>query len=112
MNFIHQPGAEKRVIDFTTAFAEEAFYFPLFAKPAQGKIKVEFLFAANLYFISQRTETAEPGFGCASGSKDNDGRKMVFKDLRVWTNCAGPTNHHAQIIFCQSVFETHLTIFG
>ncbi len=34
MHLSHQPGAEKGIVDFTTTFAEQAFYLPLPAQPA------------------------------------------------------------------------------
>ena len=43
MNFIHQTGAEQRVVQFAAAFAQKPFHAPFRAQPAQRCTEIDFV---------------------------------------------------------------------
>ena len=50
VQFVDQAGAEKGVVQFAAAFAEQSFYFPFFAQPLKRFAKIYFARAENFYF--------------------------------------------------------------
>jgi len=61
MQFVHQAGPEQGVIQPAAAFAEQAFDTPFPAQPAKCLAEIDFLPAANFYFIRQGPQLAAAG---------------------------------------------------
>jgi hypothetical protein len=83
MQFIHQTGAEQGIVQAAAAFAEEALDTPFPAQPAKGLAEIDFLPAANLYFVRHSPQLTQLRLRCTSGGENDDGRKTVLKNLRA-----------------------------
>ena len=53
MQFIHEAGAEQRVVQVAAAFAEQTLYSPLLSQPAESGPEIDFISAADLYLTRQ-----------------------------------------------------------
>ena len=62
MQFVHQIGPEQGVIQTAAAFAKQALDTPFPAQPAKCLAEIDFLPAANLYFVRHGPQLAQLGF--------------------------------------------------
>src|SRR5439155_8473486 len=81
VQFIHQPRAEQRIIQFSAPFTNETPDIPLPAQPTQGGRKVNLLGTADSYFICQGAECFETPLSRPASGKNNDRRKTPLKNL-------------------------------
>ncbi len=105
MQFVHQTGPEQGVIQPATTFAEQAFDTPFPAQPAKCLAEIDFLPAANFYFIRQGPQLAQPDFRYPPGGEDEDGREMMFENFRVGIERTVAADDDAQIVLHQPVFK-------
>src|SRR5438876_6834718 len=75
-------------------------------------MKINFLFAADLDFVGERGELLEPPAGSVGSRQDQDRRKMVFENFRVWVDGTGATDDYPEIVFAQMTSQPQSAISG
>ena len=79
MQLVHKTGAEQGVVQFAAAFAQQPPHAPFLPQPAQGRPKINFAFAADLYFVRNRTQLPEFAFEVRAVVKMMTGEKCFLK---------------------------------
>ena len=110
MDFVHEIGAEEGAVQFATAFAEEAFDFPFFAKPMESSDKIELLLSEGFYFVSDLFEAFEAALGNGASGQDDDWGEAVAENVRRWIDGAGTADDHAKVVFGETAAKTHFAI--
>src|SRR5207245_342338 len=80
MQFVDDSGAEESVVEFSAAFAQQAFHFPFLLKRAEGKAKIQLAPPANDDVIGQAAQLIEPARAGGFGGENDDGRKPFLKN--------------------------------
>ena len=112
VNFINEAGLEERGIDFAAAFAEETLDLPFTAQPAECGGKINLGFAADFYFVGERTQLSQLGVGRAGGGEDDDGGEAVLEDFGLRVKGAGAADDDAEVEFGEAGAEALTAVFG
>lgn len=72
VQFINQPGAEQRVVQFAAALTQEALHVPRLRQPTECSIPIKFALTEDFHLGRDRAETSQLRSGGAAGGQNDD----------------------------------------
>ncbi len=107
MKFVHDARAEKCVIQFATALAEESLHTPLRPKPMQRLAPVDRIAPADADFACNGAQSAQSRFARPLRCKHDDRRGVNREHVRGRINGALARDENAKVELGPTRTQTH-----